>query len=93
MAKIVTLRPVLGDEIWWLAVVAAINIALGIAVYLRWLALLIGPAPLTQPAAAAEEPAAAAPAGAPRVPWRLWLLVALLTLALVWGSISPVGIL
>ena len=43
VAKIVSLRPVLGggSEWLWLALVAAVNIALGIAVYVRWLAVVV----------------------------------------------------
>src|SRR5690606_4492208 len=49
VAKIVALRPVLGggSEWLWLALVAAVNIALGIAVYLRWLAVVVA-APAAQ---------------------------------------------
>ncbi|OLT23555.1 hypothetical protein BJF81_10645 [Ornithinimicrobium sp. CNJ-824] len=41
VAKIVALRPVAADGTWWLAVVAALNVALGIAVYVRWVAVLL----------------------------------------------------
>ncbi|HLS45875.1 MAG TPA: proton-conducting transporter membrane subunit [Ornithinicoccus sp.] len=41
VAKVVVLRPVAADGTWWLLVVATLNIALGIAVYVRWLAALI----------------------------------------------------
>lgn len=83
VAKIVALRPVLGDQTWWLAVVAAINIALGIAVYLRWVLVLV-----SSPREAAE---AQTEATGPRVP--VWALVAVLTALLVVGSIAPPGIL
>ena len=79
VAKIVALRPVLGEGTWWLAVVAAVNIALGVAVYVRWLAVVI-------------SPTTAAPGEGLRTPPRLWVLVAVLTLLLVAGSIMPVGI-
>ena len=49
VAKIVALRPVAADGTWWLAVVAALNVALGIAVYVRWVAVLLqtpDPAPV-----------------------------------------------
>ncbi|GAA1163686.1 NADH-quinone oxidoreductase subunit N [Ornithinimicrobium humiphilum] len=45
VAKVVALRPVAGDGTWWLAVVAAVNVALGIAVYLRWIVRLVAPLP------------------------------------------------
>lgn len=102
VAKIVALRPVLGDETWWLALVAAVNIALGIAVYVRWLAVLVGSAPAQGPAAevgamtardSEGEQGEGAPAQHDRaVPVRVWVLVGLLTAALVVGSIAPVGI-
>ncbi|OLT44968.1 hypothetical protein BJF86_11130 [Serinicoccus sp. CNJ-927] len=117
IAKVVALRPVLGDETWWLAVVAAVNIALGITVYLRWLVVLAaqggrsarrpvrarasrGSAPGDEtgdePEAqqSGDEPAAQQTGGAPGpdVPVRLWVLVGLLTAALVVGSIAPIGI-
>lgn len=41
VAKLVALRPVAGEGMWWLAIVAALNVALGIAVYLRWIATLL----------------------------------------------------
>lgn len=62
VAKVVVLRPVAADGTWWLLVVATLNIALGIAVYVRWLAVLIERVPASgEPAG---EPSGAAPAGA-----------------------------
>lgn len=62
VAKVVVLRPVADDGIWWLLVVATLNIALGIAVYVRWLAVLIertdgraAPVPAAVAAGAADE--------------------------------------
>jgi NADH-quinone oxidoreductase subunit N len=37
VAKVAALRPVVASELWLLAVVAAFNAVLGVAVYLRWL--------------------------------------------------------
>ena len=103
VAKVVALRPVLGDETWWLALVAAVNIALGLAVYLRWVAVLVAPAPRGraggvdtagqgEAGTGDQAAAAAAPAGdRRRVPVRLWALTGLLTALLVAGSILPVG--
>lgn len=104
VAKIVALRPVLGDGTWWLAVVAALNIALGVAVYVRWLSVVVGPAGAAAvPAVAAtrdekpdekpeEKRDESALPHADGTPVRVWVLVALLTLALVVGSVLPVGI-
>ena len=36
VGKIAALQPVVADGLWWLAVVAALNIALGLVYYLRW---------------------------------------------------------
>ncbi|GAB2685232.1 NADH-quinone oxidoreductase subunit N [Thalassiella azotivora] len=44
VAKVVALRPVVDDDLWWLAGAAAVNVALGAAYYLRWTALLVLPA-------------------------------------------------
>ena len=41
MAKVVALRPVVGDGQWVLALVAVANAVLGVAVYLRWFAVLL----------------------------------------------------
>ena len=44
MAKVVAVRPLVNASLWPLAVVAALNVALGIFYYLRWAALLFAPA-------------------------------------------------
>jgi NADH-quinone oxidoreductase subunit N len=44
MAKVVAIRPLVGASAWPLAIVAAINVALGVFYYLRWAALLFAPA-------------------------------------------------
>lgn len=90
VAKVVALRPVAGDGIWWLAVVAALNVALGIAVYLRWLWTLAQPSVVAD--ALTEVDAASARSASQRVPRRHTALIATLTLLLVAGSIAPVGI-
>lgn len=88
VAKIVVLRPVAGDGMWWLAVIAALNVALGIAVYLRWIVVIARRGDrldaVTQ--AAREEDRSGR---VPRVPAAL---AAVLTAALVWTSIVPIGI-
>lgn len=42
VAKVVALRPVVGAHAWLLTSVAVINVVLGVAVYLRWAARLVG---------------------------------------------------
>jgi len=41
VAKLVAVRPVVDAGAWLVAVVAAVNVALGVAYYLRWAALLV----------------------------------------------------
>ncbi|AXH97508.1 proton-conducting transporter transmembrane domain-containing protein [Ornithinimicrobium avium] len=97
VAKVVALRPVAGDGTWWLAVVAALNVALGVAVYVRWLVRVLGPAPLGSAPASGPVPAAdaqAVPGGtaAGRTPVRVWTVVGVLSLLVVVWSVSPVGV-
>lgn len=42
VAKVLSLKPVAGDRIWALALIAAVNAMLGVAVYLRWLLIVVG---------------------------------------------------
>lgn len=42
VAKVMALRPVMGADLWPLALVAVVNAVIGIAVYLRWVAVLFG---------------------------------------------------
>lgn len=99
VAKVVALRPVAGEGMWWLAVVAALNVALGIAVYLRWLGAIVArpeqPVPAGEPPETrAEQPVAVGKHadGAPFLPWPHRVVVGVLAGALVLGSIAPVGI-
>lgn len=89
VAKVVALRPVAGEGLWWLAVVAALNVALGIAVYLRWVAVL-----LERPPTDAEQAETAPDEPGPRVRGRVRhrVLLGVLTALLVAGSLAPVGI-
>jgi NADH-quinone oxidoreductase subunit N len=65
VAKVVALRPVVAGGMWLLAVVAAANAVLGVAVYLRWLRVLLGAVPGEQPVAVAGPAAGPSPAGEP----------------------------
>jgi len=87
-AKVVVIRPVAGEGLWWLAVVAAANVALGVAVYLRWVAVLAR----RRPRQDALSEAAAPPVDAGPVPRASAAVVGVLTAALVWTSIAPVGL-
>ena len=42
VAKVVALRPVVGEGLWLLALLAVVNAVVGVAVYLRWFAVLLG---------------------------------------------------
>lgn len=101
VAKVVVLRPVAADGLWWLIVVAALNIALGIAVYVRWLAALIErQAPDEVPIAVlsadpGDDPGdEAEDAGPPAysMPVHHRVLIGALAALLLLGSIAPVGI-
>jgi NADH-quinone oxidoreductase subunit N len=54
VAKVVALRPVVDAQAWVLAVVAAVNVALGLAYYLRWAALLVAREPHPAPVPSAS---------------------------------------
>jgi NADH-quinone oxidoreductase subunit N len=41
IAKLVALRPVVDTAVWPIAVIAAVNVAIGLAYYLRWAGLLL----------------------------------------------------
>lgn len=74
VAKVVVLRPVAADGTWWLLIVATLNVALGIAVYVRWLSALIARTeetaePTTRVGAVTEpEPTAGAELTSPTEP-------------------------
>lgn len=42
VAKVAAIGPVAGGRLWVLAIIAAVNAMLGVAVYLRWLRILFG---------------------------------------------------
>jgi NADH-quinone oxidoreductase subunit N len=74
VAKIVALRPVVDQGLVWLAVIAVVNAVIGIAVYLRWLAVT-----LREPASAGTA-SASVPVGRPLLT-ALGLLAGLLLVA------------
>ena len=93
VAKVVALRPVVANGLWVLAVVAAANAVLGVAVYLRWLRVLLGPLPGEDRGPVAGE---AAPGAQPqalgarrRVHPAVLLAVGLTFAALVLTSLAP----
>jgi NADH-quinone oxidoreductase subunit N len=89
VGKVVALRPVVAEGWVWLAVIAAVNAVIGVAVYLRWLRGVI-----TAPdrSAAANGPAAAPAEGAgPRTEQRRVAIAGLVVAAavLVVVSVQP----
>jgi NADH-quinone oxidoreductase subunit N len=82
VAKVLALRPVVAEGLWVLALFAVANAVLGVAVYLRWFAVLFQePEP-----AAAVGAAATGPRRAPRGPLAA---LALSGTALVLVSVAP----
>jgi NADH-quinone oxidoreductase subunit N len=82
VAKVLALRPVVAEGLWVLALFAVANAVLGVAVYLRWFAVLFQePEP-----AAPVGPAATGPPRAPRGPLAA---LALSGTALVLVSVAP----
>jgi NADH-quinone oxidoreductase subunit N len=84
VAKIVALAPVVGHDLVWLAVIAVVNAVIGIAVYLRWLAVLLREGSTTE-----DVPTAAT------LPVARPLLAAMVLLAavLVVTSVAPQALL
>jgi NADH-quinone oxidoreductase subunit N len=94
VAKVAALRPVVDSQLWLLAVIAAVNAVLGVAVYLRWLLTVISTSdPVSQgsPPAVPDPAAPAAPATAQAVRVHPATLVAVgfTGVALVVTSLSP----
>jgi len=91
VAKVAALRPVVSSELWWLAVVAAVNAALGVAVYLRWLRAALASSEVPAEALAHPVPDGAAAMAVPAVRVHPATLVAVgfAALALVLTSLSP----
>jgi NADH-quinone oxidoreductase subunit N len=91
VAKVAALRPVVTSELWFLAVVAAVNAVLGVAVYLRWLLKVISSPDASEQASAPVVPDGAAPAaaGAVRAHPATLVAVGFTGVALVLTSLSP----
>ena len=49
IAKVAALQPVVAAGLWPVAVVAVVGAVLGVAVYLRWVMILLGPGRSTGP--------------------------------------------
>jgi NADH-quinone oxidoreductase subunit N len=100
VAKVAALGPVVTSELWWLAVIAAVNAVLGVAVYLRWLLTIISTPDIVTThevistpdfGAPAQGPDASAPVAvlAVRVHPATLAAVGFAAVALVLTSLSP----
>mgnify|MGYP000606677960 FL=1 len=83
VAKVTALRPVVGSALWLLAVIAAANAVLGVAVYVRWLRALLAPPER------GVDGAAAVVARAVRVHPATLVAVGFAAVSLVLTSLSP----
>jgi NADH-quinone oxidoreductase subunit N len=88
VAKVTALRPVVGSELWLLAVVAAANAVLGVAVYLRWLRAVLS-APDAAPQAGADAGALAVRVRVLRAHPATLTAVGFAAVALVLTSLNP----
>ena len=91
VAKVAALRPVVTSELWWLAVIAAFNAVLGVAVYLRWLLTVISTPDVSAKAASPSVPDGSPQAAvqAVRVHPATLVAVGFTAVALVLTSLSP----
>jgi NADH-quinone oxidoreductase subunit N len=91
IAKVTALRPVVTGELWFLAVIAAVNALLGVAVYLRWLINIISTPDLSGQTLAPAVPDGVVPVAvhAVRVHPATLVAVGFAAVALVLTSLSP----
>ena len=91
VAKVAALRPVVDSELWLLAVIAAFNAVLGVAVYLRWLLVVISTSdPAAKvPAPAVPDDVSPVAATVARVHPATLVAVGFTAVALVVTSLSP----
>jgi len=99
VAKVAALRPVVDSQLWLLAVIAAVNAVLGVAVYLRWLLIAISSrdsasiAPAHGSAPAGPEGGVQAATRTVRVHPATLVAVGFTAVALVVTSLSPQALL
>jgi NADH-quinone oxidoreductase subunit N len=91
VAKVAALGPVVSSELWLLAVIAAVNAVLGVAVYLRWLLTVVSSsdAQVQASAPAVSESGSVAVAQAVRVHPATLVAVGSTAVLLVLTSLSP----
>lgn len=91
VAKIVAIGPLMESGTWWLIVPAAAAYALTVAVYLRWLLVICGPADATtDDTTETQQGTASADQGTgPVLPWPHRTVVAVAVVVLILGSIVP----
>lgn len=102
-AKVAVVRAILAADAWWLAVVVAANVVIGLAYYVRVAARLYAPAAVPAPAPAAVPTPAPAPAPVPAaapvpdgaleprpvVPWPVAAVLAATTLLAIVLGFAP----
>lgn len=91
-AKVAAVGPVVAAHLWWLAVAAAINTMIGLAVYLRWILAIVirdgrGPATDVQPAAVRDTTGGETEAIAPVHSVVVLALLLGLLVASVWPQV------
>ncbi len=89
VAKVVALVPVVGVGAWWLVAVAVVNVALGVAVYLRWAVQLFAEG---EPVPAPAPPATGGTAVRVRTPVAGRLALSLTAAGCVVLSVLPEGL-
>jgi NADH-quinone oxidoreductase subunit N len=91
VAKVAALGPVVSSELWFLAVIAAVNAVLGVAVYLRWLLTVVSSsdAQVQASSPAVPEGGSVAVAQAVRVHPATLVAVGSTAVLLVLTSLSP----
>jgi NADH-quinone oxidoreductase subunit N len=91
VAKVAALGPVVSSELWLLAVIAAVNAVLGVAVYLRWLLTVVSSTDAQVQASAPSVPdgGSVAVAQAVRVHPATLVAVGSTAVLLVLTSLSP----
>jgi NADH-quinone oxidoreductase subunit N len=88
IGKVVALRPVLAEGWWVVAVLAALNAVLGVAVYLRWIRVLLQPGP-DAPVAEAAGPTSGTLASRVRAHPSHAVALGLSSALLILGSVQP----
>jgi NADH-quinone oxidoreductase subunit N len=72
IAKVVVLKPLVDQGVWVIAVIAAVNVAIGLAYYIRWAGLLLAnPEPALVPSPGQVSVESAGPVAGQPLRWRV----------------------